>query len=328
MHVLFVSDHDLVRGPMARALCLRHAADMNLFTARFASAGLDAIESRKPTRDLVLFLEGQDLNAVAYKASALVSTATRPADLILCMTREIAARTRERIPATDHGKVLIFKEAIGFGGDGRLDIIPARGMTTKALFPVYSQLKAATGRLVRLLANGRPTPADFGATGPRGADQMADPATRAFLGRAIIDVLERAFEPMTTHGIHAILGRMGRPVTVADVEMLLQDDLRDLVARDMEMGTWSRNKTRRSAKPRHDAPAPPPEEKLTIDAAFALLGLHRDTTTAAAAKSYRRLLARYHPDKFHDDAEFRALAELKARRLNAAWEMVKRVLGE
>ncbi len=327
LHVLFVSDHDLVRGPMARALCLRHAADMNLFTARFASAGLSAIHQRKPSQDLVVFLEEQELNATAHTASPLVSTATRPADLILCMTRDIAARTRERIPPTDHGKILVFKEAIGFGGSGHADITPARAITPKALFPVYSQLKAATGRLVRLLANGRPTPADFGATGPRGTDQMSDPATRAFLARVVIDVLERAFEPMTTHSVHAIMARMGKPVTTADIEMLLQDDLRDLVTRDIELGTWTRNKKPRAQHTNNTA-TPPTDEKLTIEAAFAILSLPRDASPATAAKSYRRLLARYHPDKFHDDEEFRALAELKARRLNAAWEMVKKVLGD
>jgi hypothetical protein len=234
------------------------------------------------------------------------------------MTREIAARTREQVPPTDRGKVLVFKEAIGFGTDGRPDISTARAMTPKALFPVYSQLKAATGRLVRLLANGRPTPADFGATGPRGQDQMADPATRAFLARLLIDVLERAFEPMTTRNLHALLGRMGKPVTLADVEMLLQDDLRDLVTRDAEMGTWTRNtrshtKAKRPTGPRHAAPEQHPEETITLE---------------AAAKAYRRLLARYHPDKFHDDPEFRALAELKARKLNAAWALVRKVLEE
>jgi DnaJ like chaperone protein len=71
------------------------------------------------------------------------------------------------------------------------------------------------------------------------------------------------------------------------------------------------------------ASAPPPSETLTLEAAFAHLGLPRDTTPAAAAKAYRRLLARYHPDKFHDDPEFRALAELKARKLNAAWALVR-----
>jgi len=235
LHVLFVSDHDLVRGPIARALCLRHAADMNLFTARFASVGISAIGQRVPSRDLVHFLEDQDLDAVTHQASPLASTATRPADLILCMTRDITNHTRQHIPPTDRGKVILFKEAVGFDGKG--DIIAPRAMTSKALFPVYSQLKAATGRLVRLLANGRPTPADFGATGPRGEDQMADAATRAFLARVVIDILERAYEPMTTHSIHAILGRMGKPATLSDIEMLLQDDLRDIVTRDIEMGT-------------------------------------------------------------------------------------------
>jgi hypothetical protein len=38
--------------------------------------------------------------------------------------------------------------------------------------------------------------------------------------------------------------------------------------------------------------------------------------------------ARHHPDNFHDDPEFRTLAEIKVRRLNAAWTMVKKMMGE
>jgi curved DNA-binding protein CbpA len=39
------------------------------------------------------------------------------------------------------------------------------------------------------------------------------------------------------------------------------------------------------------------------------------------------LLKRYHPDKFHDDEEFRAMAESKARRINRAWEVLKTALA-
>jgi curved DNA-binding protein CbpA len=43
-------------------------------------------------------------------------------------------------------------------------------------------------------------------------------------------------------------------------------------------------------------------------------------------KIHRTLIMKYHPDRFADDEEFRSMAEEKARRINMAWDFVRKRL--
>jgi hypothetical protein len=74
--------------------------------------------------------------------------------------------------------------------------------------------------------------------------------------------------------------------------------------------------------PRNTAPAAEPLNKL---AALGLLGLPPGATARQIAKAYHRRAQIYHPDKVHHLAqEFRQMAELRMREINAAYDMLKR----
>jgi len=62
---------------------------------------------------------------------------------------------------------------------------------------------------------------------------------------------------------------------------------------------------------------------MTEIQAFAILTITAHTSRGEASRKYKQLLMRFHPDKFHDDDEFRVMAEKKTKRINLAWSLVK-----
>ncbi|MFH2202551.1 MAG: DnaJ domain-containing protein [Elusimicrobiota bacterium] len=70
---------------------------------------------------------------------------------------------------------------------------------------------------------------------------------------------------------------------------------------------------------RAQAPAAPPEEELPRDP-YKLLGVSPDAAAQDIKEAYRREMAKYHPDKVqHLGAEFRRLAEQKAKAIQKAY---------
>lgn len=66
-------------------------------------------------------------------------------------------------------------------------------------------------------------------------------------------------------------------------------------------------------------PAPPPP----IDDPFAVLGVASSASDAEVDRAYRQLMGRFHPDRVSGAAdEIRAVAEVRAREINAAYDRI------
>ena len=359
MQILFVSRDDVVRGPLARAFCQKHAHDMNVDGVAFDSAGTHVPTPCKPHPEIVTFLREQGLNLAAHVSKPLTRTGVRPVDLILTMTHEEAKISREIVGDRHVGKVVVLNDAVGFGLTPKdMDIRRLPSISRHELMMLYSQLKASTGRLVRMIADGDTSAADFGAVGSDTVPDhyLDDPHLRHFLSRYIVEFIERAFEAPASETIVEALAVMGRPVTRRDVEELIREDLKGKVVRDGK-GRWEidarvredeererKEKARRDrerqerdraaeekraqgAKGRERPKAAAREEKLTVEQALDLLSVTLETPREDAQKTYRKLLMRYHPDKFQDDEEFRKMAEAKAKRINLAWALIEEKLA-
>jgi len=76
------------------------------------------------------------------------------------------------------------------------------------------------------------------------------------------------------------------------------------------------------------ASGPPPRSKL--DDAYAALGVSPSATESEIKRAYRRLMSQNHPDKLAAKGlpeSMRAIAEEKARELNAAYDIIKEARG-
>ncbi|MDK2970303.1 MAG: Low molecular weight phosphotyrosine protein phosphatase [Candidatus Sumerlaeota bacterium] len=359
MQILYVSDTDVCRGPMARALSLRHAETMGVVGASFDSVGLWVTQPSRPSRELVEFLRDDRLDITRHMSKPLQPARVRAADLIVCMTHRLAEKTKKAIEKPYRGKVLVLNDAVGFGaGREAQDILPPRRRTPKEMLAVYSRVKAGTGRLVRMLRDGNMRPEDWGVepTEHRKVSYLDDPELRPFLVRFVEDLVERASEGVSVRDVIRALDVLGRPLSAIEVEELLRHDLRGKVRRNYlrrweavneprgprasagGSGSQSRGPSARGGR-RRPAPenttrkkAPPPPKKpqasarMTFDEALEVLTVKRSTPREEARKIYRKLLMRYHPDKFHDDDEFRQMAEEKTKRLNLAWDVAEMLL--
>lgn len=68
----------------------------------------------------------------------------------------------------------------------------------------------------------------------------------------------------------------------------------------------------------------PPRDR-GLDDAYATLGSSPEDSTEALDAAYRRLMSKYHPDRVVDATdEIRALAEERARAINAAYDTIMR----
>jgi len=74
------------------------------------------------------------------------------------------------------------------------------------------------------------------------------------------------------------------------------------------------------------AEAPPPPSSGGAEDPYRVLELAPTATEAEIEAAYRRLIAQYHPDRVAGAAEeIRALAETRARAINAAYEQLQRI---
>lgn len=81
-----------------------------------------------------------------------------------------------------------------------------------------------------------------------------------------------------------------------------------------DMGVFSRR--------RSDDKAPPPVPEADP---YAVLGVTADAPMAEIDAAYRRKMSDYHPDKVANAAaEIKALAETRAREINAAYEAIRK----
>lgn len=181
-----------------------------------------------------------------------------------------------------------------------------------------------------------------------GPSPEVDPAqVRAFVRRFALEFLRRAFEPVTTADLLAGMRAAGHPVTSDLLTDVLRTELRDLVD-FTDRGHWvAKEDSATSRGPRDSfrnragsttagSPPPPPpppntSQKLhkiqTMREALDLLGIAGEPGDVDEVKKiHRTLIMKYHPDRFADDEEFRSMAEEKARRINMAWDFVRKRL--
>ncbi len=336
MHVLFLSNHDLFRGPMARAMTQNFAKEFNVFDTSFDSAGIDVQVPTPPEREFAKFLYEHRVSLKGHRSKPLLAPQIRWANLILCMTHEIADSAKKMVGPPHKGKVVVFNDAVGFGRKkSDMDIPPIQAGSLHSYQAIYSQMRATAGRFARMLGDGDTEPADYGAVdaNTKPDQYLDDPHLRNFLGRYILEFIERAFEPPTTRHICEALEGMGRPLSVIDVEEMLRNDLAPKIQAH-PMGGWE---TRPKAPPKADEPEEEEpredngaseeklrvEDKISFEEALELFALTENTTLEYAQKIFRKMQMRYHPDKFHDDEDFRKMAEAKAKRLNLAWKVLR-----
>ena len=75
-----------------------------------------------------------------------------------------------------------------------------------------------------------------------------------------------------------------------------------------------------------DAPPPPRGEPKADDAAYTALGVASSASDEEIERSWRQLMGKYHPDRVAGAAdEIRALAEIRAREINAAYDRIREI---
>ncbi len=350
MRFLFISDDDRCRGPMARAIAERLARreDLDIENA-FDSAGLAAQGGEPALPEASAFMRQEKYTLRNHRSKPLSPPLADGADVILCMTADLTARTREAVGPDYEEKVLLLNEGVMLATT-RMDIEHPASNTQGSFRRLYASLLASMGRLVRTLEEPSVCPEYFGAKtlpkklkpgqeGPRASAATLDPEKRLFLSNLVFHLIEFSFDPPTTTALQEALEQRGHQLSRLEVEEILRQDLHGSVRLDKE-GVWhvipgaaqrrqekarqeAKHRAAEEARQRQEKQRQADEEKMSEPLALEILGLSRETPSDAARQKYRALLKRYHPDKFHDDEEFRQMAEAKAQRINRAWEAVK-----
>lgn len=356
MRILFLSDQDQCRGPMARAIAERMARTEHLEGVVFDSAGIAAPQAQPPTLEAASFMKGEKYNIIPHRSKRLSPPLADGADLIFGMTQAQVNEARRALGPDYAPKVVLLNAAVDLA-TSKMDVPPPDNGSIAGYRRIYAALCAAIGRLIRMLEDPQAVPEHFGAqampkkmkpgtggNGPRATESTVDPEKRVFLANLLFHLIERAFEPPTLGSLLEELSSAGHSLSRLELEELLRQDLHNLVRIDKD-GAWyvihgaaekRRQEARAEAKARSDAERARREAErqkeadrnMTEEIALEILGVTRETTVGDARRKYRALLKRYHPDKFHDDVEFRDMAEQKARRINAAWDMMETRLPE
>lgn len=350
MHILFVSDDDLCRGPISCAIALQMAKKLGVTHTTFRSCGLSVVAPLRPDQELIHFMADKDFNLRKHFSTGFDLPLVRNSDLILCMTHDIRKQAMARVGSPQDGKIRVLNEAVGFGNTRqKQDIYTVEAYTEFQMMAVYSQLKATVGRLVRNLGDGDEVE-DFGAKRVLAAERgvLDNPQVRQFLNHNIIEFITRSYEPPSSEQIAEHLQLVGQRVTAMEVEELCKSDLKNRLHRRAD-STWeldahaaeddararANQRAEQQAGPRtsnSSTKRPDPAElysgKMNDETALEILSITMNTPRDEARKSIKKLLTRYHPDKFHDDEEFRLLAEEKTKQINQAWTLLEKRLPE
>ncbi len=333
---------------MAGALAQRIANEVRLSGCVFDSCGLRVSGPLPPTDATLAFLRGEKIHLRQHRSKPLTPQLADTADLVFTMTRSQAKAAAALLGEPMAQKVVQLNEGLDLPTK-KIDVDPLSAETTPEYRRIFAVLTAAAGRLVRTLDDPYVVPEYFNVkTVPRqfkrrrGKTAPAiDPSQRVFLANLVFTIVERSYEPATTSVIHEALAAQGQEIPHHAVEELLQQDLHRYVRLDRDgashaLADASKKRTeqarQRAQQERpHDhqrrSRARESAEKMTEKLARETLGITGEATLEDARKKYRTLVQRYHPDKFVDDPEFRAMAEEKARRINEAWELLEQSLA-
>jgi len=340
---------------MARAVADRLAREAGIDGMAFDSAGVRAKAGESAEVATIAFMMQEKIHLVKHQSKPLTEASADAADVILAMTNEIAQAGRAAVGDYYAPKIVLLNDAVEMVSS-RMDVPPPDGESGAAHRRVYAALRASIGRLCRMLEESDVRPELFGAltiarrhvpsaAGPRAS--TLDPEKRLYLANTIFDLLERAFDTPTSAHLLELLAASGQRATLGEVEEILRQDLHGFVGQDRD-GAWTiiagaaqqrRDRARAEAQARarsgadqgreqkRSAPPPPPSngkaEKMTEPLALDILGLKPGAPFEEIRARYRSLLKRYHPDRFQDDADFRDMAEAKARRINEAWNFME-----
>lgn len=336
---------------MAKAIAQRLAFRDGLDECSFDSAGLETQAPEQPTLAAATFMRGEKYHIATHVSKPLTASLADSADVIFCMTNDIVKAARKRFSDDRLAEKMILLNDGVMLNTKRKDIESPAANSMRSHRQVYASLLAAVGRMMRYLEDRDMSPETFGVkavpkkyAGDPGSHKpfRLDHKTRVFLVNLLFDCIERSFEPPTTVLLHDMLAEKGHQMPFSLVEDLLRVDLNGYVKRDVE-GVWHptsgaaarrREEARREAKYRTQEEEKKQrrekvrqeEKTMTMALAVEVLGLKDGFTFDDAKKRYRALLSRYHPDKFHDDDEFRSMAEEKARRVNLAWGVLEKTM--
>lgn len=338
---------------MARAIAQRLAMKAHLGGFAFDSAGIDQAGVATGTPATIVFMRGKKVRMETHRSKPLTQHLIDGADIVVCMTRDIAKRAKEKAGADFAPKIVQLNESIMMSTK-RIDIDPAEEDELTTTQRIYSTLLASLGRFVRMLEDPMACVEDFGAKpvpkkfkpekkggNSKGAHSSIDPKLRPFLANTTFDLLERSFDPPTTTYLQGELTERGFKMTILEVEEILRHDLHGYVRLDPD-GVWvleaGADKRRQDeARARRDSanndrqqqqrsgPTTVTVKVTSKEEAIAILGLKKSSSLDDAKQKYRKLLKRYHPDKFHDDPEFASMAKEKTQRLNAAYDLLEKL---
>ncbi|MDX2175706.1 MAG: DnaJ domain-containing protein [Candidatus Sumerlaeia bacterium] len=346
LRLLFVSQDDLCRGPLAREIAQGIVAQQHVVGMNFDSAGLRAPVAQPPPEEVVHLAQLDHLNLAYHRSRPLTPELLANYDAALCMTVSIAERIRKGYPKEQGEKAVVLSKAAQVGW--QTDDIPSLVEIDGGWRTLVSQLRAAVGRLIRGVEGSLRPLDELGVGKPIAIEVAGPPPGLSPLGLAVWSVLNGAQGPMRTADIVERLARMRHKTDAMAVSRLFQGELKRAVRADGQ-GGWSLAGGARpsaaapppAAPPRDEPrpsrpvpptaapppPPPPPQPEafvvLSVTQAMVILGLPPKSDPDEVRRAYRDLMKRYHPDRFVDDPDFRQMAEEKARRINAAWEFMK-----
>lgn len=147
----------------------------------------------------------------------------------------------------------------------------------------------------------------------------------------ILDVLRKATTPMLAREIAVALQGDGlASVNRRKINQVLYNDLKGRVRKDEEhrwsLGTPVQADSERGAhkNDQQRTAAPSDDYTLTLNDAYAVLGVTDTATFEEIKRAYRIKIAEWHPDKVNTMAkELRELATRTTARINDAYEMIK-----
>lgn len=360
MRILFVSDDDRCRGPVARAVSELLARQADVHDCVFDSCGLDQGPSQPAYVEVITLMKREKLNLLNHRSKKLTEQLADSADIVFGMTDAIVAGIIDLLGDYYAPKVILLNKGVDLETT-RMDVERPNLNNFSAIRQTYAMLRASCGRLVRTLEEHDVKVEYFGvkpvarrmkpgAAGPRASKATIDPHKRQYLVNMSFDYIERAFEPPTTTSLLQHLHSMGQEISALELSEILKQDLHGFARQDKD-GAWhlvtgagakrraqakaqarARAEEQRAEEQRAKEPPPPPpparEERLTEEGAYEVLSITPETTRAEAQKKFRALLQRYHPDRFHDDPEFQEMADQKTKRINEAWAMLKDKLAD
>lgn len=244
MRILFVSEDDSCRAPLARELSRRLADELVVPGLDFESCGI-AVErgGRVPPEYVSLGrVEGVDL--ARTWTQPLTAQLLEKNDAALCMTLPIAEYVRASYPKELGGKAVLFTKACGLG-DSYGDVL-AVDEGPGGFARVAGTVRAATGSLVRLLEFEHRIPVSFGVGAPLDTGPKGPPAGLSPVAEVIWYTLYNSPRPLKIAELVTQLAADRIKADAVTISRMFQGELKRHV-RALDGGVWETLAKRRTA---------------------------------------------------------------------------------